>query len=195
MSSLKNRASDSRRILARHHSWVREWLVLAAAVIAVAVGYQQIGDERAARRAVEDRIARGEVRAQAERVAAWIAGDEDAGMEAVLANRSDQPVYQVIAWRVAAYGAGAHKGQELDELSGELRTFAALPPGEYKTLFSPGFHGMGLRPGIELAFRDQAGVTWIRFADGRLKRVRVSPIDFYGINEAQGWEIPDPLPD
>ncbi len=179
-------------LLARHHSWVREWLVLAAAVIAVVVGFQQIGDEREARKEVERRLARSEAREQAEKIAAWIARDREAGMDAVLANRSEQPVYQVILWRVAAYGAGAHSGRELDERSGEYRTFATLPPGEYETLFEPGFHGMGLKPGVEIAFRDQAGITWVRFADGRLKRSRVSPIEFYGLNEAQGWEIPSP---
>jgi len=168
---------------------------LVAALVAVVVGYQQISDERAARRAVEDRIARGEARAQAEKVAAWVSGESPAGMKAVLANRSDQPVYQVIVWRVSAYGAGFHEGREIGELSGTgaLQTFAALPPGEYQTLFDPGFNGMGARPGIEIGFRDQAGATWVRFADGRLKRSNASPIDFYGINEAQSWETPSPL--
>lgn len=184
----------AREFVARHHSWVREWLILAAAVIAVVVGFQQIGDEREARRAVEQRLARSEAREQAEKIAAWIARDHDAGMDAVLANRSEQPVYQVILWRVAAYGAGARSGRELDERSGEYRTFAALPPGEYATLFQPGFNGMGLKPGVEIAFRDQAGVTWVRFADGRLRRTRASPVEFYGLNEAQGWETPNPAP-
>lgn len=176
--------------LTRHQRAVREWLVLLAAVAAGVAGWQQIADERNARKGVEDRILHEEQRSQAEKVSAWIAADSEHGMEAVLTNRSDQPVYQVIVWRVAVYGAGAHTGRELGELSGEDRTFAALPPGRYRTTFDPGFAGMGRKAGVEIAFRDQAGRAWIRRADGILRSIRLSPIEFYGLNEAQAWAIP-----
>jgi hypothetical protein len=184
--------ASGQRWLARHHSSVRDWLILFAAVAAAFVGWQQIADERNARKAGEERLLREARRSQAERISAWINADNEFSMDATLANRSDQPVYQVIIWRVAAYGAGAHSGRELDEASGEYRTFATLPPGRYTTFFEPGFHGMGLKPGVEIAFRDQAGITWIRSGDGLLRRTTLSPVDFYGLAEPQAWDIPDP---
>jgi hypothetical protein len=183
---------DAWRWLARHHSSVRDWLILFAAVVAAFVGWQQIADERHARKASEQRLLRETSRAQAEKISAWINADHEFSMNAALANRSNQPVYQVVIWRVAAYGAGARSGRELDESSGEYRTFATLPPGRYTTFFGPGFHGMGLKPGVEIAFRDQAGITWVRSADGLLRRSDSSPADFYGLAEPQAWDIPDP---
>jgi hypothetical protein len=170
---------------------VREWLVLVAAVIAVAVGYQQIADERDARKASEQRFVRAEKRSQAEKISAWITWDTEAGMGAILANRSDQPVYEVVAFRVAAYGAGPQTGIQIGESSGELRTFSILPPGEQHTSFGPGWHAMGLRPGVEIAFRDQAGLNWVRLVDGSLRRLQAnSAVDYYGIAENQEWSTP-----
>lgn len=174
----------------RNHPGVREWLVLSAAVIAVIVGYQQIADERNARKASEERLARAEARSQAEKVSGWITWDTETGMGSVLANRSDQPVYEVVAFRVAAYGAGPHTGIEVGESAGELRTFSILPPGEQRTSFGPGWHAAGLRPGVELAFRDQAGLSWVRLVDGSLRRLRTTPVDYYGIAENQEWSTP-----
>jgi hypothetical protein len=178
------------RWVARNHSGVREWLVLLAAVVAVVVGYQQIADERDARKASEQRFARAETRAQAEKISAWIAGDTEEGMPAVLANRSDQPVYEVIAYRVAAYGAAPHTGKELGEEFGEFRTFSILPPGIQKTDFAYGWNAMGLRPGVEIAFRDQAGINWVRLADGLLKQIDRRPVDYYDLAENQEWSTP-----
>lgn len=180
------------RWLTRHHSSVRDWLILFAAVAAAFVGWQQIADERTARKAGEQRLLREARRSQAEKISAWIDADHEFSMDAALANRSDQPVYQVVVWRVAAYGAGARSGRELDESSGEYRTFATLPPGRYTTFFGPGFHAAGLEPGVEIAFRDQAGITWVRSADGLLHRASSSPAGFYGLAEPQAWDIPDP---
>lgn len=178
--------------LTEHHSPIRDWLILFAAVAAAFVGWQQIADERNARKAGEQRLLQEARRSQAERISAWINRDNEFSMDAILANRSDQPVYQVVLWRVALYGAGARSGRELDESSGEYRTFATLPPGRHTTFFGPGFHGGGLRPGVEIAFRDQAGITWVRSADGLLHKSSLSPIDLYGLAESQAWDIPDP---
>jgi hypothetical protein len=184
--------TSGRRWLARHHSSVRDWLILFAAVAAAFVGWQQIADERNARKAGEQRLLQEARRSQAEKISAWINRDNEFSMDAILNNRSDQPVYQVVVWRVALYGAGARSARELDESSGEYRTFATLPPGGYTTFFGPGFHGGGLKPGVEIAFRDQAGSTWVRSGDGLLRRSHLSPVDFYGLAESQAWDIPDP---
>lgn len=187
---MQDRLRKGRRWLTRNHSGVREWLVLAAALTAVVVGWQQIADEREARKASERRLARSEARRQAEKISAWITGDTEAGMPAVLANRSDQPVYEVIAFRVAAYGAAAHIGREVGEDFGEFRTFSILPPGKQRTSFDFGWNAPGLRPGVEIAFRDQAGVNWARSADGTLKKLGSRPIEYYGLAESQAWSTP-----
>jgi hypothetical protein len=189
---VRSRVMNAWRWLTGHHSSVRDWLILFAAVAAAFVGWQQIADERNARKAGEQRLLREARRSQAEKISAWIDADHEFSMDATLANRSNQPVYQVVIWRVAAYGAGPRSGRELDESSGEYRTFATLPPGRYTTFFGPGFHGAGLKPGVEVAFRDQAGITWVRAEDGLLRRSNLSPADLYGLAEPQAWDIPDP---
>lgn len=99
-------------------------------------------------------------------------------MLAVLANRSDQPVYEAIAYRVAAYGGAPHTSKEIGERFGEFRPFSALPPGEEKTSFPLGWNAAGLRPGVEIAFRDQTRINWVRLADGILKRIDRRPVDY-----------------
>jgi hypothetical protein len=185
---VKSRLVNAWRWLSGNHSSVRDWLILFAAVAAAFVGLQQIADERNARKAGEQRLLEEARRSQAEKISAWINRDNEFSMDATLTNRSDQPVYQVVIWRVALYGAGARSGRELNESSGEYRTFATLPPGRYWTWFPR----RGPKAGIEIAFRDQAGITWVRFADGLLRRSSLSPIDFYGLAESQAWDFPDP---
>jgi hypothetical protein len=180
--------------LRSHQQVTREWLVLGAAVLAGFVGWQQIQDERDARKASERHIAVAERREQAEQISTWIVVDEEGGMQVVLANGSNQPVYEAVVSRVAVQGSGAHIGRELgDELTAsEQHAFAVIPPGEYLTTFGGGFHGMGREPGIEIGFRDRAGVNWVRFADGVLREVRGTPVSYYGLSLPRTWEILEP---
>lgn len=180
--------------LSEHQQVTREWLVLGAAVLAGFLGWQQIQDERDARKANERHIAADERKEQAEQISTWIVADEEEGMQVVLANGSNQPVYEAVVSRVAVQGSGAQTGRELDErLAGsEQRAFAVIPPGEYLTTFGAGFHGMGREPGIEIGFRDRAGVHWVRFADGILREIQPSPVRYYRLSLPRSWEILEP---
>lgn len=166
--------------------------MLGAAVVAGLLGWQQIQDERDARKMNERHIAADERKEQAEQISTWIVADREEGMQVVLANGSNQPVYEAVVSRVAVQGSGAHTGRELDERLGEQRDFSVIPPGEYLTAFGAGFHGMGREPGIEIGFRDRAGVNWVRFADGVLREIRPSPVSYYGLSLPRSWGILEP---
>jgi hypothetical protein len=46
---------------------------------------------------------------------------------------------------------------------------------------------MHIRFAVELAFRDASGRSWVRTAQGELKRIRREPADHYGIHEPIDW--------
>lgn len=183
-----------REWLSKHQQVSREWLVLGAAVVVGLLGWQQIQDERDARKTNERHIAAGERREQAEQISTWIVVDKEEEMQVVLANSSDQPVYEVVVSRVAVQGSGAYVGRELDErlAASEQRVFALIPPGEYLTTFGGGFHGMDREPAIEIGFRDRAGVSWVRFSDGVLHEIHPSLVRYYRLSLPRTWEILEP---
>lgn len=141
----------------RHQRTIREWLVLLAAVVVGFVGWQQIADERNARKDAEQEAQRAERRAQAEEIAAWQGEGGGEGMSVVLSNHAQQPVYQAVVSRVAVEGSGAHTGRQLpEEISfQEQQAVLVIPPGRTRIHFGPGFGGMGRVPGFEIAFKDQ----------------------------------------
>ena len=73
---------------------------------------------------------------------------------------------------------------------------SALPPGRwvvvmggYPTLTSAS------RARIEIAFTDAAGRHWVRRIDGRLEKLKQSPIVHYGLTRPLPWSMPDPCRD
>jgi hypothetical protein len=177
--------------LRRHHRSIREWLILIVAVIAGVAGWQQIADERDARKDAEDEQARLERRAQADEIAVWQVkgGGGPNGMEVALSNESQQPVYQAVISRVAIEGSGAHTGRQIpEELSlDEQQAVLVIPPGESYLHFGPGFNGMGRVPGFEIAFKDQAGHYWLRYANGSLQEIDRWAIGYYGLDRPVLW--------
>jgi hypothetical protein len=135
--------------------------------------------------------------AQARRISAWLYGDqsEESGSGTLL-NGSEQPVYGVVVWTVDIQGSGPRTGEEMMDSgdpemmdSGDpeyqyvpTTIIALLPPGTYRTPLPPFQPGMGMRPGLEIAFTDAAGQSWIRRADGQLNEINEAPVDHYGLD-------------
>ena len=184
----------ARAWLARHQRTSREWLVLVAAVIAGIAGWQQIADERDARKDAEQDAEVAERRAQADEIGAWLGPPpKDDGMNVILSNHSHQPVYQAVVSRVTIQANGPRSGREI---SGNLRyqdqrTLSVVPPGEHSIHFGPGFGGMSRSPGFEIAFRDQAGNNWVRYSNGILREIDESTISFYDLSIPVYWQIPE----
>jgi hypothetical protein len=148
-------------------------------------------------------IRRREERYQAERLTAWFVpyeGPQDhphrVWQRLRLNNSSDQVIYDVIAQIVALQGAFRDTGVG----EGDLRNleFGALvgnlPPGEVTVRINTGGHGMALRHGIELAFKDAAGRYWLRRGNGSLERAAKHPLQLYGISRSALWQDMGPTP-
>lgn len=174
----------------QHQQTIRDWLILFAAVIAGLVGWQQIEDERNARKEAERDTLRLERRAQAEEIAAWQGvADSRSLMPVIISNSSQHPVYQAVVSRVAVEGSGAHTGRQIPEEIAfqEQQTVLVIPPGRTRIDFDVGFGGMGRVLGFEIAFKDQAGRNWVRYANGSLKEIEQRPIGYYGLDRPVLW--------
>jgi hypothetical protein len=109
-------------------------------------------------------------RRQAEQVSAWLElvrdGDREDLFDAVIENRSDQPVY----------GVYAHESREGLTRPGEwFFVYDVLPPGAAErepTDLRMAFPGMDAYRLLDFQFRDAAGRRWTR-TNGRLKRQHV----------------------
>lgn len=104
-------------------------------------------------------------------------------------NGSQQLAYQVIASMVPVRGAIS---QDFRNVIGshptEFRAFKGeLPPGRTNLDVTWPGGGMHIRFGIEVAFRDAAGRSWVRTADGLLKRIQGEPAAHYGLHEPIPW--------
>jgi hypothetical protein len=139
------------------------------------------------------------VRAQAARVSGVVAGGgenralvlENAAGEGytriVLYNHSSAPVYRAIVSLVFVQGAGPRTGQELNS-SQRLalqRYLTTIPPGESEVQVSAAWAGMMASPGVEIAFTDQAGISWIRYSDGKLGQLAQTPASYYHLERGE----------
>lgn len=189
MSREKDSESAERSWFRQHQGTIREWLVLIVATAAGIFGWLQISDERDARKDAEADQARLERRAQADEIAVWQTDGGGEGMSVVVANRSQQPVYQVVVSRVVFEGAGVHTGRQIpEEISlEEQQAVLVVPPGRTRLQFPIGFEGMGRQPGFEIAFKDQAGHYWLRYANGSLREIDRWPIGYYHLDRPVLW--------
>ncbi len=122
----------------------------------------------------KDRKARRQ--SQAEKLTAWV--DETDEFQ-ILSNRSGNPVYDAVLTFVIKDGDGRRSPVGQDR--SYRHTFRTVPPGDWQFLFPEGWRGMHAYPGVELAFRDAAGHSWIRGPRGELKELDQGPIEYYGI--------------
>jgi hypothetical protein len=104
-------------------------------------------------------------------------------------NGSQQLAYQVIASLVPVRGAISQDFKKvIGSHAGEFRGFKGeLPPGRTDLDVTWPGGGMHIRFGVEVAFRDAAGRSWVRTANGLLKRIKSEPAANYGLNEPIPW--------
>jgi len=109
-------------------------------------------------------------RGQAEQVSAWLElvrdGDREGKFDAVIVNRSDQPVYAVFAHVVR---------EGLTRVTPWFFIYDVLPPGAAEreaTDIPMVFPGTDSYRPLDVQFRDAAGLRWIR-THGRLRRQHV----------------------
>jgi hypothetical protein len=143
----------------------------------------------------EKRLANEDARrAQARRVCTWL--DAHSGHGGLrLSNSSDEPVTSVIVYYVWAQGAAWRTGEEAERRFqssrepdgyGDINTIRALvqnlPPGRFwVTVDGPENAPMQGQLGLEIAFTDSAGQSWVRRAGGELVALDQSPIVHYGV--------------
>lgn len=182
-------------------------IVVPAIFVTLLVGYLSLHDQRSHefREEVDQRIAA--TRSQAEQVSA-VPVDGTQGFPSVqpkrgepyteiaMSNRSATPVYDVVVTLVLIQGAGPRRAKELVEPRLKAmfqRYFSTLPPGEYEARVSGAWVGMMARPGIEIAFKDSVGRSWVRYANGQLVQLPDEPVAYYHLQEPIGWEVPHAL--
>jgi hypothetical protein len=106
-----------------------------------------------------------------------------------IVNGSQQLAYRVIASLVPVRGAISEDfRQPIGAGAWEFRAFKGeLAPGRTNLEVRYPGGGMHVRFAVELAFRDAAGRSWVRAADGLLRRIQTEPADHYGLHEPLDW--------
>jgi hypothetical protein len=167
------------------------WFGSVGVVGALLAALYQINTERKRRHSDEQAERLRQRRQQAERVSGWPGRESLPTTPLILLNRSDEPVYEVVANLVMVQGAGPRRGE--DNPAGRFRkVMGILPPGTWRVDVAGGWAGMSKRPGVEVAFTDRSGIHWIRRADGALEEIRKPAIDHYSLGRPQALEIPAP---
>lgn len=99
-----------------------------------------------------------------------------------LSNNGKVPVNELVVTCVGVYGAGpAQKGEECPADFPCRICLPQLPPGEWKVSMPTLGAGMGVVVGIEIAFVDASGTTWVRRSNGNVVELKTRPLDFYSI--------------
>ena len=162
------------------------WLAAIGTLAAVIVALYLAGADSRRRR-------RDERSHQAHLVTAWFTGPPGHGPHVVsVLNGSQQLVYRVIASLVPVRGTATPDFRE--KLGLQPTQFRALmgelPPGQTDIEIGHPGGGGHTRWFVEMVFRDAAGATWIREADGRLRNIQGEPADYYGLHEPLDWITP-----
>ena len=170
---------------------VATWVTGIATLLLFAGAYWQIHIERQARIEREKERDLRRIRSQAEHLSTWIAKEIQASSQIWIAisNQSTGPVYEVIVSVVMIQGSGPHKGS--DTSSTEQSCLSVAPPGLSYTSIISHYHGMSRHPGIEIAFKDGAGKSWLRTAHGDLAEIDKPPVEYYELSRPLSWRFPD----
>lgn len=162
--------------------WIIDAVAACGTVAAVVVALWQVRLEKRAR-------ANAEKRRQVEKVSSWFGGPssepapEDgryAWQYVYLRNESESPVYDVIVTCVGLQGAGPARFGENNGEDYELRRYVGiLPPGPWGIWLPTYGLGMHVVLGLEIAFRDSRGISWVRRGNGLLEGIPDDPAHFY----------------
>lgn len=135
---------------------------------------------------------------QAVNVAAWlenvklieeIPGNQyNAYRTALIRNNNLTPIYDVVLTIVDLHGAGpAIHGENNGGEFGFRVLFSQVPTGLWGTWIDTGGEGMGVICALEVAFRDGAGVSWIRRGNGELIEIDKDPLTYYSVPLPASW--------
>lgn len=123
-----------------------------------------------------------------------------------LANNSAEPVYSLVVGLVFIQGAGPHTMEDMLELNrrqfqrqGPVTTVSILPGGLYRVrIAGTGWHRiLSGRAGVEIAFTDRAGASWIRRATGGLEELPRPTLEYFGDFHLDGpheFQTPERVP-
>ncbi len=169
-------------------SWVAAAVAgggLITAVVAVVQFGLLLRDRSAARR--RDR------QAQAEMVSGWPGATGEDSLElsdgevvVTLANDSAKVIYGAAVFLVAELGRSPATAEELvrggDPDSPPYRLLGIGPPGRHVIGVPWTAGGMHVQLGVELAFTDAAGISWIRRISGELEHLPEGPAKHFGLD-------------
>jgi hypothetical protein len=150
-------------------------------------------------RARASRAGRSGRRQQAEQITAWFHGPAAEGVEVregcrevpvKINNASNQMIYDLVAYiaHVSDQPPAARQPGGGEYMKDCIACIGSLPPGGRVVRMKHLAHGTHRRCGVEFAFQDAGGRYWFRHANGELQRIRIHPVDFYGLSRPVGWE-------
>jgi len=139
----------------------------------------------------KDKLER-ESRNQAVKISSWFGGRILPGDERdslILLNRSDTPIYNVVATMVFAQGGAPRMGEDMRDLPDHRACYTVLPPGTWRAAAPGGWGGMHRMPAVEIAFTDTAGLNWVRRGSGQLMRLPAEPFDHFEVTRPIDFEL------
>lgn len=166
-------------------SWLGDiatWVSGMGIVSTFIVGFIQINNERKIRKEKERRE-------QSERISAFIFKETLTKTTVALLNLSSEPIYEVIVSISVFQGTSAsHPTKSSHQYTSFL---SVVPPGKSFTTVDGSYHEMAFHPGIEIAFKDVKGKSWIRSTRGVLKEIHKSPVEHYKLHLPLHWRLPE----
>jgi hypothetical protein len=124
---------------------------------------------------------------QQNKIAAWfVETTENPEWVVELINSTDFPVTKLILATVDIRGKPTDGRKSPPGMRAYLRI---LPPGKWYTVLA-GHMGMNFVPGIEMAFVDWHGRTWLKDGLGNLKQLKIDPLSYFNVAEPVSWENP-----
>ncbi|MBL8080868.1 MAG: hypothetical protein JNM55_23045 [Anaerolineales bacterium] len=140
------------------------------------IGFCQIRNERLLRELQFKRE-------QAQKISAWIVKEDVGKLFIAISNQSHQPVYQMVVTVAAIGDRGGQRGRSSNHVC-----ISVAPPGLGYVTAVADYHGMGRKPGVEIAFIDSASVNWVRQAHGELIEINMSTADYYQLDVPRSWD-------
>ena len=118
---------------------------------------------------------------------AWLGPETSTGtgltQNVVVQNASHQSIYLLVVSLVSVQGAFRDTAVGS---SGFQATVGQAPPGRLDVAIPSSGHGMYIKLGVEIAFRDAAGVCWLRHGDGGLEE-SVDSVTLYKLSQPVSW--------
>lgn len=160
---------------------VATWVSGIGIVCTFIIGFIQINNERKVRKEKERKE-------QAERISAFIFKETPTKTTVALLNLSSEPIYEAIVSISAFQGSSISPTKHI---SRQYTSFlSVIPPGKSYTFISGDYHELSFHPGIEIAFKDGKGKSWVRSTRGNLKEIAKAPIEHYNLQRPLKWQLP-----